>query len=114
MKNSSSISNPFLVEFCSVLERTLVYATTGNGKALHRATMGPLLLSKGLLRTGFPGLDANIWARLKPDGDYQMNFFVWPALAETGESKLEPAVSTNSGLKFHLNKEAALVGVRLG
>ena len=105
-QNPTCTADPHLVEFTSSLERALAYATTGNGKVLHRSTMGPLLLSKGILRHGFPALDSSFWVR-SPAEEYRMSPSHWPVTLRTGE--VRPLSSALNGLKYHYHHEAAMV-----
>jgi len=104
-KDPNSICNPYLVEMTGALERALVYATTGSGRALHRATMGPLLLTQGILRTGFPALHKKIWRQ--KGQDWGMWGAYWPE--EHVANTLVPASSVFAGLRYHYNEEAANV-----
>src|ERR1700684_4192268 len=45
---------PQVVELCSVLERALAYAHTGNAKVIATSLMRPLWLVKSLLEQGLP------------------------------------------------------------
>jgi len=104
------VSNPIVVEFTSALERALVYAMTGSGRALHRATMEPLLLSTGILTTGYPALVEDIWSRGPSyTGKYGVIASSWPCANIA--KPLEPASSALNGLRYHLGNEAGLVGI---
>lgn len=109
LSNPVENPNPFFVELVSTLERALAYATTGNGRVLHRGTMEGTFLSKGLLTTGYPGLDRKLYRR--PDASKPYGVFPehWPVSKKGGENTAKPESSTANGLTYHFNKEAALV-----
>lgn len=97
--------NPFFVEFTSILERTLVFATTGSGRVLHRSTMMPTLLAKGLMSTGYPALSHKLYSRPTPDAGYGVVAGYWPEITVNGYP--QPASSTFNGLRFHYNEDLA-------
>jgi hypothetical protein len=95
--------NPYFVEFTSILERTLAFAMTGSGKVLHRGTMAPTLLSKGLVSHAFPALHRKLWSRPDDKVSYGLMAQNWPTIEKNGFP--QPVTSTLNGLKFHYSLE---------
>lgn len=71
--------NPYIIELCSALERTLSYGHTGNGKVLARAVMDPLFLTRGLIQNGMPTLNKQIYQMpLQASGQLTVLAAHWP------------------------------------
>lgn len=98
------------MELVSIAERALVFATTGNAKVLHRASMAPTLLSKGLITTGFPAIHRSLWTR-RGGGPFGMDPTQWPGVMRAGYE--EPVSSVFKCLAWHYSKETAYVSPQL-
>jgi hypothetical protein len=71
---------PATLELCSVLERTLNYAQTGNGKVLARSLMNPLWVSRGLLEDGMPTFSSAVDFDLDGSKDPIIRMTEWPLM----------------------------------
>ena len=109
--NAKTLSNPQAVELTCVLERALVYATTGNGKTLDKGSMEPLLLIKGILNRGFPALP--MWERMvESNGDTKYNNWghAWQHWGRSpGAGGLRPFSSAIALLGRRYGSKAAIV-----
>ena len=99
--------DPFRTELAAAIERALVFATTGNPKALHKGCMGPLFLTLGILSTGFPALNNNVWCRGAIRGQYSLQSHNWPAVSRNG--LMEPVSCAGSALMMHYKGVASEV-----
>ncbi|KAG1823912.1 uncharacterized protein BJ212DRAFT_1327078 [Suillus subaureus] len=70
---------PF-VELCSVLERALAYAHTGNSKVIATSLMRPLWLVKSLLEQGLPTFAPSVRFSHTPCVPVAISPSEWPTL----------------------------------
>jgi hypothetical protein len=53
--------SPYVLELVRALERSLAFAVGGNAKVLSKRLMNPLWLARGIIETGFPSLNPDIF-----------------------------------------------------
>ncbi|KAG1811023.1 hypothetical protein EV424DRAFT_1542652 [Suillus variegatus] len=71
---------PQVVELCSVLERALAYAHTGNAKVIATSLMRPLWLVKSLLEQGLPTFAPSVRFPHAPCVPVAISSADWPTL----------------------------------
>ncbi|KAG2029044.1 hypothetical protein BDR03DRAFT_1018980 [Suillus americanus] len=103
---------PQVVELCSVLERALAYAHTGNSKVIATSLMRPLWLVKSLLEQGLPTFAPSVRFSHTPCVPVAISPSEWPTLTNMNV----PAIaSKRSQILTYGNDhfEACIVSFRL-
>jgi hypothetical protein len=99
--------SPYVVEFASVLERTLCFGLTGNGRVIIRAAMGPLYLSRSLVEYGMPTINPDIYRRATAQAPLLIYESKWPTIGSTGM----PAVASKASQNMHFGSAAFQVSI---
>jgi hypothetical protein len=85
------------LELCSILERTLNYAQTGNAKVLVKLLMSPLWVSRGLLEDGMPVFSPAMDFNLEVAMNATIRLTEWPL------NKNSPGLALASWKSFLVN-----------
>jgi len=105
--NPTKYPNPFNIEVVSMLERALAFNTTGNAKCIHRGTMFPSFIGKGIVDRGHPAIHRDLLARSEGDTSYTVHLEYWPTVKHGGYT--QPLLSSRNGLIFHYSIASYLV-----